>query len=303
MIAALANYNIQTVVIRFSFPYRIRIRWTALPARASSRRRRGRFEAVARQRSRPPAVRGDRPSCGPSSTSTSSTDVSVEDIAGRGAASFLRVFYRRRTTSSCTSHPAGRGTTATRRRSSPRCAEYSQQPTGVFHALPISRGKSIINSHWIQDMGEFYGMNIFLAETSATSGGLDSLLDPAGPLKRGARARGARLRRAAAPTSSPTAPRPPTRSSCRRWSSPTTSCWSTATVTSRTTTGWCWPARTWSTSTPTRSTEYSMYGAVPLREIKQQLLRLQPGRHARPGEDAAAHQLHLRRHRLRRRSG
>jgi arginine decarboxylase len=33
-------------------------------------------------------------------------------------------------------------------------------------------------------MGEFYGMNIFLAETSATSGGLDSLLEPHGPIKR-----------------------------------------------------------------------------------------------------------------------
>ncbi|MCB1940719.1 MAG: ornithine decarboxylase, partial [Candidatus Accumulibacter sp.] len=30
----------------------------------------------------------------------------------------------------------------------------------------------------------FYGMNIFLAETSATSGGLDSLLEPHGPIKR-----------------------------------------------------------------------------------------------------------------------
>jgi arginine decarboxylase len=33
-------------------------------------------------------------------------------------------------------------------------------------------------------MGEFYGPNIFLAETSTTSGGLDSLLDPTGPIKR-----------------------------------------------------------------------------------------------------------------------
>jgi arginine decarboxylase len=54
----------------------------------------------------------------------------------------------------------------------------------VFHALPVSRGKSISQSHWIDDMGRFYGQNIFLAETSATSGGLDSLLQPAGPIKR-----------------------------------------------------------------------------------------------------------------------
>jgi arginine decarboxylase len=73
---------------------------------------------------------------------------------------------------------------------------YSRQPTGVFHALPISRGKSVVNSPWIRDMSDFYGLNIFLAETSATSGGLDSLLEPSGPIKRAqelaARAFGAR---------------------------------------------------------------------------------------------------------------
>ena len=61
--------------------------------------------------------------------------------------------------------------------------QYSQRPTGVFHALPISRGNSVFTSHWIQDMAEFYGTNIFLAETSATTGGLDSLLQPKGPIK------------------------------------------------------------------------------------------------------------------------
>src|SRR5258706_187999 len=61
--------------------------------------------------------------------------------------------------------------------------DYSKQPTGGLHALPIARGKSILNSNWIQDMLQFYGLNLFMAETSATSGGLDSLLDPVGPLK------------------------------------------------------------------------------------------------------------------------
>ncbi len=73
---------------------------------------------------------------------------------------------------------------------------YSQKPTGMFHALPISRGRTLTKSHWIRDMGEFYGQNIFLAETSATTGGLDSLLQPTGSLKRAqelaARAFGAR---------------------------------------------------------------------------------------------------------------
>ncbi len=61
---------------------------------------------------------------------------------------------------------------------------YSQKPTGVFHAMPISRGNSIFKSHWARDLGDFYGRNLFLAETSATTGGLDSLLQPTGPLKK-----------------------------------------------------------------------------------------------------------------------
>jgi arginine decarboxylase len=61
--------------------------------------------------------------------------------------------------------------------------KYSQRPTGVFHAMPISRGNSVFKSRWISDFGEFYGRNLFLAETSATTGGLDSLLQPTGPLK------------------------------------------------------------------------------------------------------------------------
>ncbi|WP_339789336.1 ornithine decarboxylase [uncultured Imperialibacter sp.] len=61
--------------------------------------------------------------------------------------------------------------------------EYSQKPTGVFHAMPISRGNSIFKSNWIDDFGDFYGRNLFLAETSSTTGGLDSLLQPTGPLK------------------------------------------------------------------------------------------------------------------------
>ncbi|WP_020532530.1 aminotransferase class I/II-fold pyridoxal phosphate-dependent enzyme [Flexithrix dorotheae] len=62
--------------------------------------------------------------------------------------------------------------------------DYSQKPTGVFHAMPISRGNSIFKSHWARDLGDFYGRNLFLAETSATTGGLDSLLQPTGPLKK-----------------------------------------------------------------------------------------------------------------------
>lgn len=62
--------------------------------------------------------------------------------------------------------------------------EYSQKPTGIFHAMPISRGNSVFKSHWLKDFGAFYGRNMFLAETSSTTGGLDSLLQPTGPLKK-----------------------------------------------------------------------------------------------------------------------
>src|SRR5688572_16711196 len=62
--------------------------------------------------------------------------------------------------------------------------KYARKPIGTFHALPVARGKSVFKSHWIQDMGEFYGMNLFMAESSATSGGLDSLLEPTRNIKR-----------------------------------------------------------------------------------------------------------------------
>lgn len=60
---------------------------------------------------------------------------------------------------------------------------FAESPVGQFHALPVARGASIFNSRSLRDMGEFYGRNIFMAETSSTSGGLDSLLDPQGALK------------------------------------------------------------------------------------------------------------------------
>src|SRR5258705_10653996 len=62
--------------------------------------------------------------------------------------------------------------------------KYAQRPVGTFHALPIARGKSVFRSDWIRDMGEFYGPNLFLAESSATTGGLDSLLEPTGNIKK-----------------------------------------------------------------------------------------------------------------------
>lgn len=111
------------------------------------------------------------------------TDRSVEDIAGIDLGICRRVFYNQEDFLELHLNIL-RGVQA--RYKTPfftALKEYSKQPTGVFHAMPISRGKSITRSHWIQDMGAFYGPNIFLAETSATSGGLDSLLEPHGPIK------------------------------------------------------------------------------------------------------------------------
>lgn len=112
------------------------------------------------------------------------TDSTIEDVAGMLGRNFRRVFYRLdnylELHLSILKGIRSRYETpffdALRR--------YARKPTGVFHALPIARGKSITNTHWVKDMGRFYGPNIFLAETSATSGGLDSLLQPSGPIKR-----------------------------------------------------------------------------------------------------------------------
>jgi arginine decarboxylase len=115
---------------------------------------------------------------------------------------------------------------------------HARRPVGVFHALPVGRGGSVVTSKWIRDLADFYGMNLLLAETSATSGGLDSLLAPTGAIKK-AQDLAARAFGRSAPSSSPTARPRRTRSCIRRWWSRTTSCSSTATATSRTITRSC----------------------------------------------------------------
>jgi arginine decarboxylase len=111
------------------------------------------------------------------------TEISVEDLAGRLSHHFRRIFHARE--GSLEVHLSILDGVEARYRTPFFSAlkNYSHRPTGVFHALPISHGKSIVESHWIRDMIDFYGMEIFLAETSATCGGLDSLLEPTGPLR------------------------------------------------------------------------------------------------------------------------
>src|SRR5580700_2881562 len=111
------------------------------------------------------------------------TEISVEDLAGRLSHHFRRIFHARE--GSLELHLSILDGIGARYRAPFFSAlrNYSHRPTGVFHAMPISHAKSIVNSHWIKDMVDFYGLEIFLAETSATCGGLDSLLEPTGPLR------------------------------------------------------------------------------------------------------------------------
>lgn len=60
---------------------------------------------------------------------------------------------------------------------------YANEPRSSFHALPISRGKSILNSSCFEEACSFYGENVFKAESSSTIGGLDSLLHPKACIK------------------------------------------------------------------------------------------------------------------------
>ncbi len=112
------------------------------------------------------------------------TDRQVEKLAGDPAASMIRrVFYEvEELTEVHLNILEGVGD----RFSSPHfdnLKKYAARPIATFHALPIARGKSIMKSNWIRDMGEFYGQNLFLAESSSTAGGLDSMLEPTGNIK------------------------------------------------------------------------------------------------------------------------
>ncbi|MEM7172654.1 MAG: aminotransferase class I/II-fold pyridoxal phosphate-dependent enzyme [Pseudomonadota bacterium] len=194
LIAALFNHNIQAVVVRYGFPFESQHKLQILQ----------RLLARAGDLSRDESTFGDRGvllatflgQLRPELDVYLVTDQSVEELAGQVPPNCRRIFYNQEDYFELHLNVL-RGIES--RYDTPfftALKHYSKQPTGVFHALPISRGKSITKSHWIQDMGDFYGMNIFLAETSATSGGLDSLLAPQGPLKKAqelaARAFGAR---------------------------------------------------------------------------------------------------------------
>ena len=249
LIAVMFNYNIQACVIRYGFPFHSKNTLEILKRYLAG------IEEV------DPKAHGDAdrgPELGsliaelrPELDLYLVTDVGVEAIAARITQTFNRIFYRQEDYLELhLSILRGIGA----RYQTPffsALREYSRHPTGVFHAMPISRGKSVVKSHWIQDMADFYGMNVFLAETSSTSGGLDSLLQPSGPIKKPRSWRPGRSGHAR-PTLSPTAPRPPTRLWCRPWSGRGISRWWTVIVTNPITTGWSCPGLMSLTSTPTR---------------------------------------------------
>lgn len=182
LIAILFNYNIQAVVIRYGFPFYSRHQIQIMKRFLSTLDE----ESIAEQgdTERSVLLGSYIKELRPELDLYLVTDVAVEDAAGQATEHFRRNFYRE--FDFLEQHLSIlRG--VNERYQTPffsALCEYSRQPTGVFHAMPISRGKSLTKSHWIQDMAHFYGVNIFLAETSATSGGLDSLLQPSGPLKK-----------------------------------------------------------------------------------------------------------------------
>jgi arginine decarboxylase len=183
VLATICNFNVQAVVIRDGFEYR------------------SRYEAPALREFLLRHLHGEDASTEPGSLATALaraikryrpeldvyllTDRAVEALAGSDEASALRrVFHNVEELMEL--HLAildGIG----ERYETPyfdNLKKYAQRPIGTFHALPIARGKSVFRSNWIRDMGHFYGTNLFLAESSATTGGLDSLLEPTGTIKR-----------------------------------------------------------------------------------------------------------------------
>ncbi len=180
LIATLVNFNLQAVVIRHGFPFR------SVYHNDMLRRFLDSVDDTVEQlpeSERGPILGQQIAQLRPELDLYLVTDVNVEEIAARAGEIFNRIFFREE------DHVELYGSIMKgvgERFRTPffnALREYAKQPTGVFHALPLARGKSIMNSNWIGDLMQFYGSNLFMAETSATSGGLDSLLDPVGPLK------------------------------------------------------------------------------------------------------------------------
>ena len=182
LISLLFNYNVQSVVIRYAPPYKSRLisdlikpyiqNVLKLDMNSQDEKNLGPILGLIIKHFRPEL------------DIYYVTDTSLKELKDSTIQLFKRIFYRREDLQELHLMII-RG--ISERYETPfftALKEYSKKPTGVFHAMPISRGNSVFKSRWIRDFGDFYGRNMFLAETSATTGGLDSLLQPTGPLKK-----------------------------------------------------------------------------------------------------------------------
>jgi arginine decarboxylase len=181
LIALLFNHNIQAVVVRFGMPFastnitdplrEFTRAIDALEPDAAGRANMGTYLGRVCKWFRPEVDR------------YFTTDTPVDQLDDVTLSTFRRIFYRTEDLTDLHLTILRGIQDKYRTPFFTALKDYSRRPTGVFHAMPISRGNSVFRSRWIQDFGEFYGRNLFLAETSATTGGLDSLLQPTGPLK------------------------------------------------------------------------------------------------------------------------
>ena len=183
-LALLLNYNIQACVVRYSFPLesenRLDVLDDLLAAAGTSHTELQAMAPVDRSGVLGRTLRALRPELDLYLLS----EATVEQVATELHADFRRVFFG--TEDYLETHlTILKG--IEQRYETPffsALKTYTRKPTGVFHAMPISRAKSITKSHWIRDYGQFYGERLFLSETSATTGGLDSLLQPSGSIQK-----------------------------------------------------------------------------------------------------------------------
>jgi arginine decarboxylase len=183
VIAAICNHNIQAVIIRDGFEFRSRHDVPAL-REFLGRHVRG-AEASLAPGALATALAGAAKRYRPELDIYVLTDRSVEEIAGSDDAAPIRRIFQD-VEEPMELHLAILDGINDRFETPffNNLKKYAQRPIGTFHALPVARGKSIFRSNWIRDMGHFYGTNLFLAESSATTGGLDSLLEPTGNIKK-----------------------------------------------------------------------------------------------------------------------
>ncbi len=183
VLGTVCNFNLQAVVIRDGFEYRSRHDVPVL--RDFLRRHLGSAEAAAAPGALALALARAVKRYRPELDVYLLTDRAVEALAGsEEAAPLRRIFHN--VEEPMELHLALLDGVNDRYETPyfNNLKKYAQRPIGTFHALPIARGKSVFRSNWIRDMGHFYGTNLFLAESSATTGGLDSLLEPTGTIKK-----------------------------------------------------------------------------------------------------------------------